>query len=65
VKHKYQKHRTLITVEARKTPNVGETSRPDNCACPWRINELGQISSVFSGFDTLPGCAMSSSFSFI
>jgi hypothetical protein len=32
--------------------------------CPWRITELVQL-GVFSGFDTMPGCAMSSSFSFI
>ena len=30
VKHKYRKHRTLITVVAKKTLNVGETLRPDN-----------------------------------
>src|ERR1035437_512448 len=29
-KHKYRKHRTLITVVAEKTLNVGETLRPDN-----------------------------------
>ena len=34
-------------------------------ACrPWRIAELGQ-NQVFFGFDSMPGCAMSSSFSFI
>jgi hypothetical protein len=30
VKHKYRKHRTLITVVAKKTLNVGETLCPDN-----------------------------------
>src|SRR5580692_5714367 len=30
VKHKYRKHRTLITVVAKETLNVGETSRLDN-----------------------------------
>jgi hypothetical protein len=33
-------------------------------AGPWRIAELGQ-NQVFFGFDSMPGCAMSSSFSFI
>ena len=32
--------------------------------CPWRIAELGQ-NQVFFGFDSMPECAMSSSFSFI
>ena len=30
MKHKYRKHRTLITVVAKKTLNVGETLHPDN-----------------------------------
>jgi hypothetical protein len=30
VKHKYRKHRTLITVVAKKTLYVGETSSPDS-----------------------------------
>jgi hypothetical protein len=30
VKHKYRKHRALITVAAKKTLNIGETLRPDN-----------------------------------
>ena len=30
MKHKYRKHRTLKTVVAKKTLNVGETWRPDN-----------------------------------
>ena len=30
MKHKYRKHRTLITVVAKKTLNVGETLCPDN-----------------------------------
>src|ERR1035437_2166838 len=30
VKHRYRKHRTLITVVAKKTLNIGETLRPDN-----------------------------------
>ena len=37
---------------------------PTRASCPWRITELGE-NWVFSGFDTMPGCAMSSSFSFI
>jgi hypothetical protein len=32
--------------------------------CPWRIAELGQ-NQAFFGFDSMPGCAMSSSFSFM
>ena len=30
MKHKYRKHRALITVAAKKTLNIGETLRPDN-----------------------------------
>jgi hypothetical protein len=32
--------------------------------CSWRITELGQTQGFF-GFDTMPGCVISSSFSFI
>ena len=43
MKHKYRKHRTLITVAAKKALNVGETSRPDTTlavyftTCSWYI----------------------------
>ena len=43
MEHKYRKHRTLKTVEAKKTLNVGETLCPDNTlavcftTCSWDI----------------------------
>lgn len=45
--------RTLISTHSRAA-----------LACLWRIIELGQ-NHVFSGFASMPGCVMSSSFSFI
>ena len=40
------------------------TARQYPPGCPWRIAELGQ-NQAFFGFDSMPGCAMSSSFSFM
>src|ERR1035437_8176565 len=45
VKNNYRKYRTLITVVAKKTLNVGETLRPDNAfavcftTCSWNIDQ--------------------------
>jgi hypothetical protein len=55
---------------ARVSTNDQQTIPLQICAqreyatCPWRITELGQ-SQGFPGFDSMPRCAMSLSFSFI